>query len=77
MTLYSLDSLARGVVFEPETVQVMGGAYDKLLGDLELAGRNDPLTEIVAKEVLKVARQGVRDAGEIRQRVLTALKNAQ
>jgi hypothetical protein len=77
MTLYSLESLARGVVFEPETIQVLGGAYDKLLGDLQLVGRSDPFTEIVAKEVLKVARQGVRDAGEIRQRVLTVLKNAQ
>jgi hypothetical protein len=77
MTLYSLDSLARGVVFEPETVQVMGGAYDKLLGDLELVGRSDPFTEIVAKEVLKAARQGARDAEEIRQRVLTALRKAQ
>jgi hypothetical protein len=56
---------------------MMGGAYDELLGDLELVGRSDPFTEIVAKEVIKVARQGVRDAGEIRQRVLTALKAVQ
>jgi hypothetical protein len=77
MTLYSVSSLARSVVFEPETIQMMGGAYDELLGDLELVGRSDPFTEIVAKEVIKVARQGVRDAGEIRQRVLTALKAGQ
>ncbi len=68
MTVYPL---MRNAVFDPETIQVMAGAYEDLLGILQLADRNDPFTEVVAKEVIEVARLGVRDATEIRQRVLS------
>ena len=51
----------------------MAGAYEELLGTLQPADRNDPFTEVVAKEVIKAARLGVHDAAEMRQRVLNAL----
>jgi hypothetical protein len=60
--------------FEPETIDAMGQAYEHLLDDLGLTDRNDPLTDIVAKEIVKVASRGARDAGEIRVQVLTALE---
>ena len=59
--------------FEPETIDAMGQAYEHLLDDLGLTDRNDPLTDIVAKEIVKVASRGARDAGEIRGKVLAAL----
>ena len=62
--------------FEPEAVEAMGRAYEDLLGDLGLADRNDPFTEIVAKEILKIARRGERDAAAIRAKVLAVLANA-
>jgi hypothetical protein len=74
MTVYPF---MRNVVFEPETIQVMAGAYEELLGALQLADRNDPFTEVVAKEVIEIARLGVRDAEEIRQRVLNTLGKPQ
>lgn len=65
--------LLRDTAFEPEAVEAMGRAYEDLLGDLRLADRNDPFTVIVAKEIMKVASRGVREATEIRTHVLAAL----
>jgi hypothetical protein len=74
MTVYPLE---RNLVFEPEIIQVMAGAYEELLGALQLADRNDPFSEVVAKEVIELARLGVRDAAEIRHRVLNTLGKSQ
>ena len=59
--------------FEPEAIDAMGQAYECLLNDLGLTDRNDPLTAIVAKEIVKVASRGARDPAEIRVKVLAAL----
>jgi hypothetical protein len=65
--------LLKDTTFEPEAVEAMGRAYEDLLGDLGLADRNDPFTEIVAKEIIKIASRGVHCATEIRAMVLTTL----
>jgi hypothetical protein len=70
MTIYRL---LKETAFDAEAVQAMGRAYEDLLGDLQLADRNDPFTEIVAKEVLRAASLGPRDPAQIRARVLAAL----
>ena len=49
-------------VFEPEAVEVLARAYEDLLNDLRLIDRNDPFTQAVAREVIEVARTGVRSA---------------
>ena len=54
--------LLKDTTFEPEAVEVMGRAYEDLLADLRLADCNDPFTEIVAKEIGKIASRGVRSA---------------
>jgi hypothetical protein len=63
----------RDAVFEPEIIQVMTGTYDELLGELELTDRDDPLAEVIAKEVIEAARLGVQDVAEMRQWVLNSL----
>jgi hypothetical protein len=65
--------LLNDTTFEPEAVEAMGRAYEDLLSDLRLADRNDPFTEIVAKEIVKIASRGVHSATEIRAMVLTTL----
>jgi hypothetical protein len=72
-----VSPFVREGVFDPEIIQVMTGAYEELLGDLELASRNDSFTEIVAKEVLRAARLGVHDVAEMHQRVLGTLGKPQ
>jgi len=66
--------LLKDTTFEPEAVEAMGRAYEDLLTDLRLADRNDPITEIVAKEIIKIASRGVHSATEIRAMVLTELR---
>jgi hypothetical protein len=68
MTVY-----LREAVFDPEIIQVMAGAYEELLGALELANRDDPFAEVVAKEVIEAARLGVHDIVEMRLWVLNSL----
>jgi hypothetical protein len=68
--------LLRDTTFEPEAVEAMGRAYESLLKDLGLADRTDPLTEIVAREILKIASRGERNPAEIRAKVLSALGDA-
>ena len=67
--------LLRESTFDSDAVEAMGRAYEDLLDDLGLADRNDPFTEIIAKEVIHVASQGVRKAAEIRAQVLAALRS--
>jgi hypothetical protein len=69
----SVYPFLREAVFEPEIIQVMAGAYEELLGDLELLDRNDPFTEVVAKEVIEAARLGLHDVPAMRQWVLDTL----
>jgi hypothetical protein len=70
MTVYPL---AREAVFEPEIIQVMAGAYEELLDELELADRDEPFAEVIAKEVIEAARLGLHDGVEMRLWVLNSL----
>jgi hypothetical protein len=42
--------------FGPEDVKVLNDAFDDALRALYLVDRNDPLTELVAKKVVRSAR---------------------
>jgi hypothetical protein len=53
-----------GGVFGPEDIAVMATAFDRLLVDLKLVNRDDPIVELV--------RTGERDPERIRQQVLGA-----
>jgi hypothetical protein len=64
--------LLKDTEFEPEAVEAMGRAYEDVLTELQLLDRNDPFTEIVAKQVIQVASTGVHDP-EIRKQVLSVL----
>jgi hypothetical protein len=48
--------------FDPEAVKVITIAFDKALATLNLVGRVDPLTDIVARKIIDVAGSGERDA---------------
>ena len=63
----------RDAVFDPEIIQVMAGTYEEVMGELKLADRDDPLAEVIAKEVIEAARVGVHDVVEMRLWVLNSL----
>jgi hypothetical protein len=69
----AIYKLLRETAFDADTAEAMGTAYEALLLDLGLKDRQDPFTEIVAKEIIQVASLGVHDAAAIRTRVLGVL----
>jgi hypothetical protein len=72
MAIYRLP---KETAFDADVCNAMGHAYEALLADLGLSDRNDPFTEIIAKEIIHMASLGVLDASEIRARVLAVFQN--
>ena len=60
-------------VFPPEDIARMTTAYDAALQLLRLTDRTDPVTEIVAKKIIEVARSGERDPPKICARAIKEL----
>jgi hypothetical protein len=65
--------LLQGTAFSPEDVSRMTAAYEAALRLLQLTDRTDPVTEIVAKKIIEVARNGERDPPHICARALKEL----
>jgi len=53
--------LLNGQGFDPELCDGMGVAYERILKELGLKSRVDPMCELVAARVIEVARRGVRE----------------
>jgi hypothetical protein len=69
-TLVRLVKEEEGGVFGPEDIAVMATAFDRLLADLKLVNRDDPIVTMLAKLVIEIVRNGERDPERIRQEVL-------
>jgi len=50
---------------EPEEMSRLKTAYEQALRGIGLVDQDDPLSEMVAKKVFKIAKSGVRDATDI------------
>jgi hypothetical protein len=50
-----------GQNFDPEAKRVMGVAFEMARAALRLADRADPATEILAKRIIALAKEGMRD----------------
>jgi hypothetical protein len=55
------ELLRRQGSFEPEEVAMLGKVFDDVLQTLGLVDRKDPVTEMVAKKLVELAKTGVRD----------------
>lgn len=62
-----------GRVYQPETLQCMGVAFEAICKDLGLADKSDPFTQTVAELVIMFAQKDDRDPQALHQRVLRAL----
>jgi len=63
----------KGGVFDPKEIEDMSGAFLDVCRSLQLAGRDDPLTEIVARKVIEIAGTGVHDRKRLHELVLLGL----
>jgi hypothetical protein len=70
MAIYRLLKFS---AFQPEEITSMTAAYEDALRVLQLADRQDPITELVAKKIIEVAELGETDPVRIRELALKEL----
>ncbi len=61
--------------FDPETVKLLGDAYDKARKSLHDNGQPHIVNEVIAERIISLAKQGERDSDSLCNRALTAIKD--
>ena len=69
-----LHRLLENSAFEPEHVEAMSTAFEDICRELGLAQRDNPLRELVARQVIEFARRGERDPTKLRSQVMAAIR---
>jgi hypothetical protein len=57
--------LLQNSTMEPEKIGRIKEAYEQALRTLCVKDRDDPLTEMVARKIIKIAQAGVHDPAQI------------
>ena len=57
----SIVPFLRNQGFDPEIVDNMSVAFDRVCGMMGLTTKRDPATELVARKVIEYAQRGIRD----------------
>ena len=57
--------LLKNSTLEPEEIRRITEAYEQALHTLYVKDRDDPLTEMIAKQIIKIAQAGVNDAAPL------------
>jgi len=70
MAIYRL--IANGS-FGPDEIKVMTAAYEGALIDLNVANRDDPITDLIAKAIVNVTATGEREPILVKERAINAL----
>jgi hypothetical protein len=65
--------LQKNMPMEPEEISRLRTAYEQALRGIGLVDRDDPLSEMVAKKVIKIAKSGVRDPSDIAAQAIVEL----
>ncbi|MDA9398677.1 hypothetical protein [Bradyrhizobium sp. CCBAU 45389] len=60
-----IHRLVQDAAIEPETVSRIAAAYKQALHTLCVKDRNDPLAEMIAKKIIKIAQTDIRKPAEI------------
>ena len=63
----------QGTSFPPEVVTVLGDAYDRACRSLHDTGQPDLVREVIAKRIIKLAKNGERDPRTLCEEALKAL----
>ena len=57
--------LLKNSTLPPEEISRLTEAYEQALHALCVKDRDDPLTEMIAKRIIKIAQTGVHDAAQL------------
>jgi hypothetical protein len=68
-----ITGLLNASAFTPEDITILSAAFEDALHKLRLVDRTDLATEIVAKKIIELARQGERDPIRLREGALKSL----
>ena len=63
----------QGQAFDPETIHIMGLAYDKAKRHLHDTGQPELVQEVIAERIIYIAGTGERDPDQLAKRALQAL----
>ena len=66
------SSMTAGML--PKEIACITKAYEQTLRTLCVKDRNDPLTELVAQTIIKIAQAGVKDPAQISARAIRELE---
>jgi hypothetical protein len=66
----SIRKFIPGATFDPETIENMTTAFERIRVILNLKDPGDPLIEVVAKKVISLASRGILDPKEIERHVV-------
>ena len=69
-----IKRLLAGYQLEPEEVEILIAAFNRALRSLGVVDRNDPLTELIAREIIEIGATGVRDPVEICKLAINRLR---
>jgi hypothetical protein len=57
--------LGRDTAFQPEDLKAMGDAFSAALNKLGLSDLKDPMTEMVARRIIRAVLAGERDSAKL------------
>ena len=60
----------QGQAFDPDTIRVMGHAFENVCNQLRIIDRHDAVTKIVARTVIDMAQRGFRDVDGLTSAVM-------
>lgn len=66
--------LMQNSTMKPNEISCITAAYEQTLHTLYVKDRDDPLTEMIAKTIIKVARTGIKDPAEISAQAIKELE---
>jgi hypothetical protein len=70
-----ITRLLQDTAFGPDEIAVLVAAYEDALRALSLVNRADLATEMVAKTIIELAKQGERDPVRLRERAIQAVSS--
>ena len=71
MTIYSL---MRGTDFDRNTMVAVATVFESVCRALDLSTRSDPITDVVGRQIIELARQGIKNPGQLAEAALAHLK---
>ncbi|HXL65571.1 MAG TPA: hypothetical protein VN938_10960 [Xanthobacteraceae bacterium] len=70
----TIHRLLQHSAFNQDDIDRMVAAYEHCLETLGLADRSDPVTELIAKQIIEIAQTGERDPLVISEQVAEVLQ---